>query len=272
MAKTFIREKKTQCGKDYLEVDIYPISENQLEKRKGKRSKKKKVSIPAQKNLNDRNARRKFNQVVETNFGRGGYSVTLTYNEYFLPPTVEKAEKEATNYIRRIKRRRKKEGLEDLKYIIVTSSREGKDGKPVRIHHHILMNDGLDRDVVEDLWSRSRGKDKGKRLGYANCDRIKPDINTGIAGLANYLKGNPTQKRRWTCSQNLERPTERNNDHKYSRKKVIKLALFPESLSYWEKMYPGYEIRDKLYGFEAIYNDFTGWSIYLKLRRKKPRT
>lgn len=269
MARSFIREKKIYCGQDYLEVDIYSISENQLEKRKGKRSKKEKVSIPAQKNLNDKNARRTFNQLAETNFGENDYSVTLTYTKEFLPDTLEEAEKEATNYIRRVKRRRKKEGLEDLKYMIVTSSRDGKDGKPVRIHHHILMNGGLDRDIVEDLWSRSRGKNKGKRLGYANCDRIKPDDNTGIAGLANYLAGNPTQKRRWSSSQNLERPTQRTNDHRYSRRKVIKLSLFPEDLIYWERLYPGYEIKDKLNGFQAIYNDFTGWSIYLRLRKKK---
>ena len=49
MARSFVREKKIYCGKNYLEVDIYSISENQLEKRKNKRSKKEKVSIQEQK-------------------------------------------------------------------------------------------------------------------------------------------------------------------------------------------------------------------------------
>lgn len=274
MARSFIREKKIYCGKDYLEVDIYSISENQLEKRKGKRSKKEKVSIPAQKVLNDKNARRKFIQLAEANFGKEGYSVTLTYSEEFLPDTLEEAEKEVRNYLRRVARRRKKEGLEDLKYMLVTSSREKTvDGveKPVRIHHHILINSGLDRNVVEDLWRRRKrkGEKEGRSLGYANADRIQPNANTGIEALANYLAGNPTQKRRWTCSQNLERPVQRTNDYRYSRKKVMKLAIHPEELSYWEKLYPGYEITDKLRGFEAIYNDFTGWAIYLKLRKKQ---
>lgn len=271
MARSFIREKKIRCGKNYMEVDIYSISENQLERRKGKRSKKEKVSIPSQKKLNDKNARRLFTQLAETNFGKEDYSVTLTYNNEFLPDTLEQAEKEVSNYLRRIRRRRKKEVLEDLKYMIVTSSRETRDGKPVRIHHHILMNGGLDRNVIEDLWSRRKrkGEKEGRSLGYVNTDRIQPDSNTGIAALCNYLVGNPTQKRRWSSSQNLERPTQRTNDHRYSRKKVIKLSLFPENLDYWEKLYPGYEITDKLYGFQAIYNDFTGWSIYLKLRKKK---
>ena len=93
MARSFIREKKIYCGQDYLEVDIYSISENQLEKRKGKRSKKEKVSIPAQRNLNDKNARRTFNQLAETNFGENDYSVTLTYTKEFLPDTLEEAAK-----------------------------------------------------------------------------------------------------------------------------------------------------------------------------------
>lgn len=271
MARSFIREKKIYCGKDYLEVDIYSISENQLEKRKGKRSEKEKVSIPAQRNLNNKNARRKFLQLAETNFGKNDYSVTVTYNNEFLPDTIEEAEKEVTNYIRRIKRRMKKEGLEDLKYMIVTSSRDDKEGKPVRIHHHILMSGGLDRDIVEDLWRKRKrqGEKEGRSIGYVNCDRIQPDANSGIAALCTYLSGNPTQKRRWRSSQNLERPMQRTNDHRYSRKKLIKLSLFQEDLSFWEKIYPGYEITDKLNGFEAVYNDFTGWSIYLKLRRKK---
>lgn len=274
MARNFIREKKIYCGENYMEVDIYPLTENQLGRKKGKRSKKKKISLPAQRNLNEKNARRKFTQLAETNFGKNDLSVTLTYNDEFLPDTLEDAEREVQNYLRRIKRRREKEGVGELKYILVTSSRTKEEAgkeKPVRIHHHILMNSGLDRDTVEDLWRRRKrkGEKEGRSLGYVNADRIQPDSNTGIAALANYLAGNPTQKRRWTCSQNLERPTERTNDHRYSRRKVIKLAIEPEDISYWERLYPGWTITDKLNGFQAIYNDFTGWSLYLKLRRKR---
>lgn len=271
--KTFIREKKIYCGNEYMEVDIYPLSENQLGRKKGQRSKKKKTSLPAQENLNDKNARRKFIQVAETNFGKNDLSVTLTYSDEFLPETLEDAEREVQNYIKRIRRRRKKEGVEDLKYMLITSSREiteDETEKPVRIHHHILMNGGLDRDTVEKLWSKRKraGEKEGRPIGYANADRIQPDYNTGIAALCNYLIKNPTQKRRWTCSQNLERPKERTNDHKYSRKKVIEFAYDRPSIEFWEKIYPGWTITDKLYGFEAIYSEMTGWSLYLKLRRK----
>ncbi|MBS6063661.1 MAG: hypothetical protein KH972_07320 [Peptostreptococcaceae bacterium] len=271
--RNFIREKKIYCGENYLEVDIYPLCEFQLEKKKNKRSKKEKVSITAQKNLNDKNARRKFIQVAETNFTEKDLSVTLTYDEENLPSSIEEAEREVQNYIKRIKRRRKKEGLEDLKYMLVTSSREiieNGEEKPVRIHHHILMNGGLDRDIVEDLWRRRKrkGEKAGKKIGYANADRIQPNSNTGIVALCTYLVGNPTQKRRWTCSQNLTRPTQRTNDYKYSRKRVIQYATHNPDFSIWEKLYPGYYIADKDNGYEPVYNDYTGWSIYLKLRKR----
>ena len=265
--KSFVREKKIYCGDTYLEVDIYPyvkIGE------KGKRAKKKKESLPKQKNLNDKNARRKFVQLVETNFGENDLAVHLTYSDETLPGNIEEAEKEVANFIRRVKRKRKKEGLEELRYIVVTAHGEKKDtGEVVRIHHHILMNGGLGREEIEDLWRkpRKKGEAKGQKIGYANADRIQPDYNTGVTKLAEYLVRNPTSKKRWSASQNLKRPESRTNDYKYSRRKVLQIANEPLDLRFWERKYPGYTIKDKLTGYKVVYNEYTGWSIYLKLRK-----
>lgn len=272
--KSYTREKKFYCSENYMEVDIYSYTDHRKKAAKGKRSKKKKESLPAQRNLNDKNARRKLVRLGETNFGRNDISLTLTYSDEMLPATIEEAEKEVENYIRRVRRRRKKEGAEDLKYILITAyTEEGPEGEevPVRIHHHILMNQGLDRDIVEDLWRKRRrkGEKEGRSIGYANADRIQPDRNNGIAALLTYLVKNPTGKRRWTCSQNLTRPEGRPNDHKYSRRQVMRLAMEPLDIEYWEKQYPGWTIADPMYDYEQKYNDFTGWAIYLKLRRKR---
>ena len=270
---SYIREKKIYCGESYMEVDIYSYTDYRREVAKGKRSKKKKESLPAQRNLNDKNARRKLVQLGEANFGRNDISLTLTYSDDMLPGSIEEAEREVENYIRRVRRRRKKEGAEELKYILVTSYREeGLEGQevPVRIHHHILMNKGLDRDTIEDLWRKRRraGEEEGRSIGYANADRIQPDRNNGIAALLTYLAKNVSGKRRWTCSQNLDRPESRTNDHKYSRRRVAKTAMEPFDIDYWEKQYPGWTIADPIYDYEQKYNDYTGWSIYLKLRKK----
>ena len=133
-----MREKKIYCGKHYREVDIYPYTAAQLTaSTRGKRSKKIKETEPKQKNLNDKNARRYFTQTANLNFGSDpeALHVTATYSGKYLPDTVEQAEQEATNFLRRVQYRRKKEGLPPLKYMIVTAYTTKRNSEtPVRIH------------------------------------------------------------------------------------------------------------------------------------------
>ncbi|CAK7002539.1 hypothetical protein [Tissierella sp.] len=262
--KNFIREKKIFCG-DYLEVDIIP--KTKIDKRTPeKRNKKKKVSAPKQRRLNDKNARRYFIQLVNTNFNEDDLHLNVTYSDDELPASIEEAEKEVKNYIRRIDYRRKKEGLPPTRYVLVTEGTVEKGGEDIiRIHHHLYINGGLDRDVVESLWRRRRrkGEKEGKRIGYVNADRLQPN-NFGLEGLSRYLMKNPKGKKRWSCSQNLERPTQRNNDHRYTKREVERIVKdYSEDQTYWEKKYPGYWFTE----CKTEYNDLTGWSIYLKLRR-----
>lgn len=211
-------------------------------------------------------------QLANTNFTDKDLHVTATYNNKNLPSTIEEAEKEVSNYLRRVKYRREKEGLPSLKYILVSEYNMAKDNeeKPVRIHHHIFINGGLDRDTVEDLWSRRRikGKKKGEHMGYINADRLQPDEN-GVTALCAYLTKNPNGKKRWSSSQNLEKPWSRTNDHKYSRKQIEKLAKNPPDIAYWETKYKGWTLAKDQYALRVEYNDITGWSIYLKLHRRE---
>jgi len=268
--RNFIREKKIYCGEDYKEVDIFPYTTGQTEvSQRGKRAKKEKVSEPKQRNLNDKNARRYLIQLGNANFGNDDLHVTATYKKEFLPPTIEDAEREVTNYLRRISYKRKKEGLPPLQYILVTAYSTGKNSeKPVRIHHHIIMNGGIDRDIVEGLWRKpkKKGQKQGEKIGFVNADRLQPEEN-GIAALCSYLTNQPNNKKRWSSSQNLKKPTSRNNDNRYSRKQIAEIAKAPADRAFWEKKYPGWTLTNGDYGAVAQYNDITGWSIYLKLRR-----
>lgn len=262
--KNVVREKKIYCGEKYMEVDIY--NHTILGPRPRGRARKKKVSPPKQKNLNDKNAKRYFIQLVNTNFGEGDLHVTVTYAK--VPDTVEEAEKEVANYIRRISHRRKREGLPPLKYVLVTEHNTGKNGeKPTRIHHHIIMNNGLDRDAIEDLWRkpRKKGQKEGERIGFANADRLKPN-DYGLEALSRYLMKNPNGKKRWSSSQNLQKPEYRTNDHKYTRRQVERIVRDEiDNQHYWKKKYPEWDITE----VKPVYSDITGWSIYLKLRRAR---
>ncbi len=277
--KNFIREKKIYCGKEWLEVDIVPVT-NIPEAGK----KKTGVTCQKQKNLNDKRSKRRFVQIAHANFGHGDYHISLTYNNAHLPLSLSEAEKAVHNYLNRVKRRMKKKGKE-LKWMLVTEyTPEEEDGqlalegmedkrtKPVRVHHHLIINGGLSRDELELLWSTTRINwnkihDAGychsiDRIGFINCDRLQPDEN-GLEGLANYINKRKKSARKWSTSQNLEKPKEKKNDYKYSFKKLREMAKTPEDKEVWRRQYKGYEPVK----IDYQYNIYTGWSVYLRLRK-----
>lgn len=262
----FIREKRVECGNDYMEIDIIPRTSNQEKHVKGVRQKKKRVSRPAQQNLNDKNAKRYFVQLGNGNFSDNDIYLTLTYKNERLPKNEEEAEKLVKNYLRRIAYKRKKEGLEELKYVLVTEYSKDKDGAYLtRIHHHIIMNHGVGRDDLEKMWTKQGKGRKRIVLGFANTKSIQTNEN-GIEGLCRYLVKDPQGRKRWSSSINLKRPTRRDNDYRYSKRKVEKLATSNDyGQEYFEKMYPNHHISD----VRPVYYELTGWHIYLKMWRKK---
>lgn len=279
VCRVFIREKKIDCT-NYREVDIIPRTDNAERAVKGKRGKKQRVTEPKQKDLNDQNARRYLVQLGNGNFGIGDLHVSSTYDDKHLPSTVEEAEKTVNNYLRRISYRRNKLGLDPLKYILVTEYKFDKDGTTIkRIHHHIIMNGGLDRDEVEAMWTNERiswkkykedpdYRNSIEQLGWVNADRLQLNEN-GIEALCKYITKDPQGKKRWSSSRNLERPIQRPAaDHKYSKAKVEMLAKSADAgKDFFEKQFPDFDIVS----ITPKYYEDTGWHIYLKMWRKKPK-
>lgn len=283
--KKFIREKRIYCGEEYLEVDIVPVT-NMPEAGKGKKGQ----SSQAQKNLNDKRSKRRFVQIANTNFGVDDLHISATYNEEHLPITLEEAERNVHNYLDRVKRRMRRVTGQDLKYMLVTEytpedeegqltleGMEDKQTRAVRIHHHIIINGGLSRDDLELMWSTTRINWKKVQndpeyrktvdyLGFVNCDRLQPNEN-GIEGLVNYINKRKKGCKKWSTSMNLKKPKEKKNDHKYSFRKLRTLAQTPEDKEVWRKQYKGYEPTK----IDFQYNDYTGWSVYLKMRKVRDR-
>ena len=275
----FYREKKTDCG-NYREIDIIPRTDNAERAVKGKRGKRKKVTEPKQKDLNDKNSKRYLVQLGNGNFGIGDLHVSCTYDNEHLPDNVEDAVKNVDNYLRRIAYRRGKLGIEPLKYILVTEYGYQKDDetKLVRVHHHIIMNGGLDRDEVEMMWTNQRinwkryekdpeaYRNTVKKMGWANADRLQINEN-GIEALCKYVVKNPKGKKRWSSSRNLERPVEQPPaDHKHSKKKVEELAKSTDAgKEYFQKQFPNFDIVE----VKPEYYVETGWHIYIKAWKKR---
>ncbi len=159
-------------------------------------------------------------------------------------------------------------GLPPLKYLLITSyTTKRNSDTPVRIHHHIVMNGGLD---AVTWWKSCGGSENAgperRSNGFCNADRLQADEN-GIAALCVYLVKQSGGKKRWTSSQNLERPTSQTNDGKYNRRQIESGRGNVRGGSFGKRNI-GWTLTDEDYGIEYKYNDFTGWSIYLKLRRK----
>lgn len=243
------REKRIYSG-DILEVEIYPIT---VQERKQPRRKKEKESALKQKNLNDKNARKHLIRLINTNFTDDDLAVHLTYTEGTLPNSEEEARKDVSNYLRRIKHYRKKNGLPPLKYIAVIEYKEHEENaKGVRMHHHIIMS-AIDRDIVEELWGKGR----------ANADRLKAD-EFGYEALGRYITKDPKGNKRWTQSKNIKQPTIKVNDFKFSRNKVEKIAKAPEDRDNFEKLYHGYLLND----CRVEVNDVTANThLYIKMRK-----
>lgn len=244
-----IREKRFKCG-NFLEVEIYPISKYEQNK---SRSRKKRESRKEQKNLNDKNARKNLRRRIHANFNNKDLIVSLSYDAANLPASEDAAIRDRNNYIRRIKNFRKKNGLDEIKYIAVLEYREATEDKrtKTRIHHHIIIS-GMDRDKVEELWGK----------GTANANRLQAN-ELGFEELANYLSKNPRGKKRWSQSKNIVIPVPEINDYKFSNRKVYELSNNQGEREVFEKLYPGFIYT----AHEVVVNDINGGTyVYIKMR------
>lgn len=187
--------KEIRAG-DQMEIDIYPEHKRWRNvPEEGRR--RKKDNSTAQRNLNDRNARKQLERILNANFGEGDLWITLTYDEEHLPEDMAEAVRNMQKFISRVNYQRKKRGLPAAKYVYVTEHDEEHE---TRWHHHIVMDGAMDRDTVEACWKlRSRNQIR----------KVVPDEN-GLTGLAKYITKDGYKRkkneRRWNASKNLKKP------------------------------------------------------------------
>jgi hypothetical protein len=247
---------RTIISGEMLESEIYPC----FSKKDIPRRDKEKPSREAQQNLNDKNAKKKIKRLIHTNFKfREDLIVDPSYEDHYLPTEAE-AKKDMINFIRRLKRARKKLGLSPLKYIYVIGyEEEGKKTKRIRIHHHMVIND-MDRDLVESLWGKGRIQTR----------RLQPD-DFGVEGRATYMINHMAKQskgaKRWFASRNLKQPRVYKSFTKLSKRKMEQLARKEID---WEETF------EKLYKEKYKYSDCKmyeseitgGFYLYCRMRRR----
>ena len=245
------------------------------------RKRKENASRPVQKNLNYRNAQKWFRLSAVANFSEGDYTGEFTFAPENRPGSIEECEKEITNFIKRINRARKKKDLPKMKYMGVI---EGKNTD--KLHFHLLLDNLLNRDEIDDLWTKGRGKNK-KSIGFTNIEKIKTQYGIdGVIVKANYLTKefkleNQKGKRKWFASRNLKKPVvECAQNWKYTDSKIARLLESEQLESQLEKDNPGWELiefprknpetqKDELVKLDIRENEYLGTLIYYRMRRRR---
>ncbi len=267
------REIFQQLGENYARVTIhtvYPTGSHV-------RGKKLKPSTKVQKQLNYRNACRRYEDLAHLNFTDRDLAVRLNYQHFIddngRNPSPAEALAMMQNFLRRLKRIYKKAGIE-LKYLYVTEI--GK--RTEKVHHHLLLTGGVARDVIEFAWG----------WGYANTQRLEFDEH-GIRGLCRYMVKDPITNRRWNGSKNLTKPTDAGknknrykNDYRITGRTVRYLTENREDAAYITKLYPGWvpSVTEDLYSFVEVggenVDENTGellpnrWGDYLTIYLYRP--
>lgn len=268
----FIREHRTYCGEQYMTVRLFQYTEEQRAGCKKKRRRREKITPPKQMDLNDRNQKRNFVELLNANFTENDCIAHLTYAPGIEPQTEAEDIRNVENWLARVNYHRKKIGLPPVRrvWVMEGGNISEKTGQRTRFHHHVVISGGLDRDLMERLWKVGRGKN-AKPLGFANVDRLQPGEN-GLEALGKYLMKAPRGVRRWRASKNLIRPERTTNDNKYSNRKLRKLCESGEvyDRTYWERKYPGYTLAggaDTAIDADPPDDLNSNWRVYARLRK-----
>lgn len=258
--------KEIRAG-EQMEIEIYPqffrredIPAEGLPKKNNKE---------AQRCLNDKNARKKVERLINANFGDNDLWCTFTYDDAHAPEDgdIDAAIKNVQRFIGRLNYHRKKRGLPNVKYIYVT---EYDPHAKIRWHHHMVMDGLLDRDMVESLW---------KNGSRSQIRRLEKDEN-GLSGMANYIVKNKNRipyEKRWNSSKGLKKPEEKVIHNKQPKKGV---GSYKKIQSYVDKMVKQQDsIKEQMEGWypdyiftnaNVYYNDFNArFYIHARLRRRE---
>lgn len=246
--RTFIRSTVHVCG-GYLDGAIYPVYQPA-----GKRRSRCRPTSEIQKRLNQRNAEKKLTRIVHQNFCEADIVLHLTFRPGREPESLEAGKRELRNYLGRLRRLYRKNGLA-LKYITVAEY--GKRGG--RLHFHLILSGGVDRDALEKLWGN----------GYANSKRLQFEED-GACALVRYILKDRVTYKRWSGSRNLIQPEPQVKDGAVTLSEVEEMRDAIDSRNAWacfERLYPGYRLTEAVCEQNGVNR---GWYIRFEMRRIPP--
>jgi hypothetical protein len=170
---------------------------------------------------NDSNATRRCARLLNKYFSEKDWFVGLDYSDDALAMITERAQLEYDKqlaagqeaeladcirtvaahevglYLRRVNSALKKQNLEPIKYIAITSDMNGKTGEMVRVHHHIAITSEADAELLRKKWKH----------GGIHIDHIyRENDHSALAEyMMNQVRHIPDVKR-YTPSRNMQLP------------------------------------------------------------------
>lgn len=261
-----------------LEVECYPIWDTRTALEARRELARSEAHREAQRRLDEKNARKRLERLVNANFGAGDVIFTAEYPPGRQPPDARAAARDMRNFVRRLRCARGKRGLPPLRYVYTTEeTRSDKYG--TRYHHHaILSGDGMTREEVEAVWLERHG-------GFCNTRRAQPQRDH-LSGIAHYMAMDKTGRereknargpqrragaRRWAASRGLQKPAETVADKKISVRKAGEIAQAAEenAKAIFGRLYPGAELIEVSAKRSAW---AAGVYVYAKMRRPPGKT
>ena len=171
------------------DVLMEPASIKKPRNRKARKSNEKQIL------RNETEATLCLARIFNCNFQGGDLFLTLKYDDGRLPATKEEAKRLLRNFIRRISRAYQKMTGKKLLWVAVTADRSFKTGKPVRLHHHLVLK-AVDWEVIAANWPADQ-------FSYRRLD-----ASGDYKGIAVYMIRNAGYGggRAWSTSQGMKKP------------------------------------------------------------------
>lgn len=255
-----VYRRKTTFAGDILEDDLGAVWNVKSEATNAKKALKAQ-SRETIENRNIRNAERKIEQLLNTNYSTGDLALYATFARQ--PRNWEEAHKAIDWYIRELRKIRKERGMSELTYLYIFESAD-KDGVPVHQHFHIFLNAGIDRNEVERIWR--------EKYGRANTTSLYQD-EYGLTGFGYYVLKAPRDvknRRKWAGSRNLRMPdvtrsTKLPNGQRITKKLMLDILAGKKDVKrVFEEAYKGYVFLDA----KPKYSDYAS-GVYLYVRMRK---
>lgn len=152
---------------------------------------------------NEERAMRELTRLINENFVPGDFWVTLHYEKDNRPQSFEEARAQLSSFLIKLRSLYKKSGKE-IKYLKTTAigSRGG-------VHHHIIINRGVDTRKISFLWREHiKASISARPPHYVELyeDREYSSLAAYIYNQAKGMEEDYKNARHWVGSRNLKKP------------------------------------------------------------------